>query len=124
MKINLFEASRQLGKYETYLSMMKNQRPDKFRVIRFMGKGDLVKGHHKFDDYGVDLKRKIDDIIYEHKSINEVAIILRDAGFHHSSCNIWSILNSIYVGSGITTLQQMRTAKKMIRYYEKGISKI
>jgi hypothetical protein len=61
-KITLKEASKQIGKADNYLSTIKSALPKKYRIIKFFGKGDLVKGYFK-------LQEKIDEINKEFEEL-------------------------------------------------------
>ena len=104
-----------IGKASTYFSVMKNGQKNKYRFIKFLGKGNLYIGYRKFEKYTYELRERVETLFYS-RFDNSTQCAIEICKIHPEliQSNVTGFTNRVIFSSGYTRIGQIRNAKKLL----------
>jgi hypothetical protein len=115
---NLSQSSLAIGKSEGYLRSLKDNTPLAFRTIKFLGKGDMVKGYFILQEKLEDINKKFEEIYFSYDVPYQFAKLLHENGLYSSVLVAQNTIRNFF--GKTQTLKSAKAKKAIIRIHNKS----
>jgi hypothetical protein len=116
--MNQSEYLKSIGKSNSFLAVIRAQNSLLYRYIRFIGKGDIVKGYAIYLDDLSKANNKAIDIAYKFDSESSFILWLVEKNICKNRQSAHKFLNSTIFSMATKRLKSYGKFKKIIKAYE------
>jgi len=110
--------SFKLGKCKTYLTTIQRAKTKEARYKRALGRGDLLQGCIKYDEYANRLRAKVQDLYFEIENPVVVVKWLRDNEYFKSTATASTFFHHDIFKIGTMRVNVMYKMRMILREFE------